>query len=113
MLITIPQITKGAPATLALSKQDLFGLPPVSADDYFSVPQNVYACTVEYTAEGNQHKAATFYLSETTPTATILFSLRSRSSFELHRIILRDFDGGVLIVRRADLPSGLDITITA
>ncbi len=111
-LITVPSVAKGSPSTVSLSKAELFALAAVSQDAYFSLASNVkYAVFVFDSNPGNQRKILRFDLSEATPSAEVLISSTGRDSFELIRVILEDKDGGSLSVERAQLPTGLDITI--
>jgi len=111
-LLTIPSITKGTIATISLDKTELFALAAVAADDYFSVETNVKRCVVELNSDpGNQRKILQFNLSQSTPTASILISLTGRDSFLLESLVLEDYDGGILVLSRSQLPSGLDISI--
>jgi hypothetical protein len=60
---------------------------------------------------GNQRKILQFNLSQATPSASLLISATGRDSYLLERLILEDYDGGVLILERAELPSGLDLLL--
>lgn len=113
MLLTIPSVVRETTATVTLNKQDLFSLAPVSSDPYFSVESNVKSCVVEFNSEpGNQKKILRFDLLQSTPSASFLFSAKAKSSFLLERIVLEDNDGGTFVLKREDLPSGLDISVT-
>lgn len=110
MLLTIPQITKGSPATVSLSKSALFDLV---SDDYFSTQSNVSKATVVYmSSTGNQREILTFNLADESPQATFHLSVHARSTFLLSRLILEDFDGGTLTLKREQLPTGLDVSAT-
>lgn len=112
-LLTIPLITKGISATVSLNKPTLFSLSAVLADPYFSIQANVKKCLVEYNSEpANQREILEFDLSQLSPSAAFLVSDKARNSFSLERVILEDFDNGTLIIERASLPSGLDITVS-
>ena len=111
-LLTIPSVTKGESATITLNKTDLFNLGAVSGDAYFSVQANVKSAIVEFNSDpSNQVQRLKFDLSEVTPSAVFLASATARDDFLLESILLIDNDGGTLMVRRADLPSGLDISL--
>lgn len=113
-LLTLPQIQKAQEATITLNKADLFALSAVSSDPYFSVQTNVKYAIVEYNSEpGNQRRVLKFDLAQAQPIAALLVSERARDSFELERVTLVDFDGGTLVINRAQLPGGLDITISS
>jgi hypothetical protein len=112
-LLNIPSISKGIAASVTLDKPTLFSLSSVLADPYFSIQANVKKCVVEYNSEpANQREILEFDLSQLSPSASFLVSDKARSSFSLERIILEDFDNGTLIIERASLPSGLDITVS-
>lgn len=110
-LFTIPSITKGTAASVSLNKTSLFALSAIAADAYFSVQANVKRCIVEFNSDpSNQRKILSFDLSQTSPSASLLISATGRDSFLLERLVLEDFDGGVLILERSQLPSNLDIS---
>lgn len=111
-LFTIPSITKGTAVSVTLNKTDLFALAAVVADAHFSDSDNVKRCVVEYNSDpSNQRKVLDFDLSQASPTASLLISVKGRDTFLLERLVLEDFDGDILILERAELPSGLDISI--
>jgi hypothetical protein len=110
-LLILPIIEKGTSATINLDKTALFSLSPVVSDSWYSNPLNVKKCYVEYNSVvGNQNKTLVFDLSQSSPTDSIYFSPRARDEYRLERVILEDFQGGVLVLERADLPSSLDIS---
>lgn len=111
--LTIPaSISKGASQSVTLDKSAVFALAAVSGDSFFSVQANVKRVIVEYNSNpGNQKEFLVFDLSQESPTAFFQVSSRARSSFLLERIVLEDFDEGTLVVERADLPVGYDVTI--
>ena len=111
-LLTIPSITKGTAASVSLNKSDLFALAAVAADAYFSDSDNVKRCVIEFNSDpGNQRKILQFDLSQASPSASLLISSFGRDSYLLERLVLEDNDGGVLILERSELPSGLDISL--
>lgn len=110
MLLIIPSVTKGQPATIQLSKADLFALSSVVADSYFSDQSNVKSCVIEYNSNpSDQKKVLRFDLSQETPSSAVFMSETARDEFWLEHVILEDFDGGTLVLTRNQLPSGLDI----
>lgn len=110
MLLNIPQVSKGSPATITLSKAELFSVPKVQNDAYFFDQTNVESViSVWESNPGHQKQILKFHLIESQPQAQFSISAKARSSFELKRIILCDYDGGSLSLDRADLPAGLDI----
>lgn len=105
-------ITKGTAAALTLNKATLFALAPVLADAYFSVQANVEKVRVIYRSTlGNQQKIVSFELSQATPTSNVFFSLKARNAFEIYKIILQDYDEGLLVLQGNDIPAGLGITL--
>lgn len=111
MLLIIPSVTKGQPATIQLSKVDLFALSSVVADSYFSDQSNVKSCVIEYNSNpSDQKKVLRFDLSQQTPSSAVFMSETARDEFWLEHVILEDFDGGTLVLTRNELPSGLDIS---
>lgn len=113
MLLTIPSVVRETTATITLNKQDLFSLALVSSDPYFSIEANVKSCVVEFNSEpGNQKKVLRFDLSQASPSASLLLSAKAKDSFLLERVVLEDNDAGTLVLKREDLPSGLDISVT-
>lgn len=111
-LLSIPSVTKGESAVVTLNKSELFSLSAVSSDSTFSVQANVKKCIVEYVSSpGNQKKVLQFDLSQSSPSASLLLSLKARDAFNIDRLILEDFDGGTLVVERSQLPSGLDVVL--
>lgn len=110
-LLTIPSVVKGTAVSVTLNKTELFALSAVAADAFFSNSTNVKRCVIEYNSDpGNQREILDFDLSQASPTASMLISINARDSFLLERLVLEDYDGGVLVVERANLPSGLDVT---
>jgi hypothetical protein len=112
MFLSLPQITKGKPATVQLNKAALFQLSKISSDSYFSLQSNVKTCLVVYKSSvSNQKEILRFDLSEAIPSASFLVSALARGNFELYKVILEDHDKGKLSLKQADLPSSLNITL--
>jgi hypothetical protein len=106
----INSVTKGSSASLTLDKAVLFALPSVVASAHFSDQTNVKLVKIKYkSSPGNQTKVLTFEASQTTPSASILFSLKARDLFQVEEIILVDFDDAFLLVQSVDIPTGLNI----
>jgi hypothetical protein len=111
LLNGITGLQKGVVATVTLDKTTLFGLSGVLADDWFSSQTNVKSVRIMYkSTQGNQKKAFTFNLAEATPSCQILFSIKARSSFEVEKIVLIDYEKDILSLEGAQIPSGLNIT---
>lgn len=100
--------------SLSLSKSELFALPAIQSDSYFSVQANVKSALVVYDSQiGNQKEILRFDLAAAAPSAGFNVSSHARDSFLLERIILEDFDGGTLTIERSALPAGLDLSLIA
>lgn len=113
-LLTIPAITKGAEATVTLTKSDLIALAPVVASSWFSASSNANIASVKViykSTAGNQKKSLFFDFSQTTPSSKVLFSTHARSTFAISKIIVQDFDQGTLVIQGSDIPSGLNINL--
>ena len=81
-LLTIPSVSRGQAASVALSKTELFALAPIAADAYFSVQANVRFCHAVYrSSPGNQLEVVRFDLSAASPTSLFLVSDKSRQTF--------------------------------
>lgn len=105
MLFSYGTITKNTPATITLSKSDLFALV---TDSYFSIPANVKSLIAVYESDSSDEKEVlTFDLSQATPTATFLISEKARGSFLLQDLILNDHDNGSFVIKRSDLPQSV------
>jgi hypothetical protein len=110
MLTGIENAAKGATATITLDKAVLFALASVVGDGYFAVEADVKKAVISYKSSvGNQHKELSFVISETSPTAPLAFSAYARTTFDIARITLFDFDGGFFEVAVGDIPT---LTIT-
>lgn len=112
LLSGLDAAAKNTPFTVTLDKATLFALAPVVADAYFLVQANVqYARVIYRSSVGGQEKDMLFDLSQSSPSVTVLFTEKARDSFLLQRIVLMDFDGDVLTIGKADLPTGLDMAL--
>jgi len=112
MLLTYSSITKGVPSVITLNKTELFALPAVSSDSYFSFQSNVKNVLFIFDSNpGNQKELLCFDLSEAVPSDSFEVSVYSKNSFELVKIILQDYDNGTLTIERSLIPAGLDIVV--
>jgi len=103
-ILTKTQVTKGAPAQFSLNKTELLQHPSVQEDTYFSDPLNWYRINVVYkSSEGSQYENVEFDATQNVPTGTFLVSEKARSSFEVLKIKILDFDGGFLEIERVNL----------
>lgn len=113
MILSIPSVIKGQTATVTLSKSELFELNKIEQDEFFSNEQNVKSCVFLYKSTvGNQIKKLSFDLSQASPAALFKTTTRTRPEFILTKIVLEDFDGGTLTLKKFDLPQNLTITVT-
>lgn len=120
-LLSIPQITKGTPATITLDKAALFTLAPVAADSFFSIESNVAKCIIKFVSGAASASSGViiqpeveiiiFDLTQETPSAEFLVSVNARNEFSVNEIILVDFDGGAMVITGTNIPSGLDINL--
>lgn len=104
-MLSYSSITKGVHAPITLIKSELFEL---ISDNYFSIPANVKNLIVIYKSDvGGQREILNFDLLQTTPIATFFISNKARGNFLLDKLILSDFDGGVFVIPRSQLPQSL------
>jgi len=102
-ILTKPAVTKGAAATFTLTKADLAA---VVADTYYSDVSNWKLVRMMYrSAEGNQREVVLFDVSQVGATVDGQFSVsdKARDLFEIAKIVIEDFDGGMFQVERAEL----------
>jgi hypothetical protein len=105
-LLNVPAVTKGAPAQVTLIKADVLALPEVQADSFWTQNsgENIKQVLVDYHSTlGGQSKTLVFNFADATPTDYIEFSAKSRSDFQIIKIMLIDFDGGSLVINRGKL----------
>jgi alpha-tubulin suppressor-like RCC1 family protein len=103
-IITKPSVNKNSAATFTLNKADLALVSSVVANAYFADPANWKEVSISYkSAEGNQRTAVVFDATQATPEGNFLVSDKSRNTFEVQKIIIRDFDGGRHEVLRTEL----------
>lgn len=104
-IITKPgSIEKNIPATITLNKSSLVLNSVVVADAYFGNTANWNEVIINYVSSvGGQKKSLVFDASLASPTASFLVSLKARDTFEVHDIVIADFDGGFLKINRPSL----------
>jgi alpha-tubulin suppressor-like RCC1 family protein len=103
-IITKPTVNKGQAATFELNKAELALVASVVQSTYFSDPANWNKVSISYkSADGNQRTAVLFDATQTTPEGDFLVSEKARDSFEVQKIVIRDFDGGKHEVLRTEL----------
>lgn len=102
-MINKPQsLVKETPLTFTLDKNTLFA---AVTDSYFSVETNVKKIIFVYKSSiGHQRKRIEFLTSEETPSATVVFSGKANSLFNLEKIIMVDYDDGTLAVSETIVP---------
>jgi hypothetical protein len=105
-LLSVPQVTKGNRAQIALIKADVLALPEVQADSFWTQNggENIRQVLVDYhSTAGGQRKILTFNFADSTPSDFIWFSEKARSDFQILKIVLIDYDGGRLTINRKKL----------
>jgi hypothetical protein len=103
-IITKPTIVKGTPATISLDKAELAAHPLVSSNSYFSNMNKWRKVEIIYiSSPGNQSKNVEFDATVASPTGSILCTLKARDIFEVEKLLIIDFDNGVLQIPRASL----------
>lgn len=104
-IITKEPVEKGVPGTFTLNKTDLAALPEVSGNSYYSNQAVWKRVWVTYTSTivGQQVKLA-FDATLASPTAIYSNSATADNAFEVTRIIIEDFDAGILNIDRVSLP---------
>jgi hypothetical protein len=105
-ILTKPAVTKGAAASFTLTKADLAAVSSVAADTYYSDVSNWKLVRMMYrSVEGNQREVVLFDVSQVGATAAGQFSVsdKARNLFEIAKIVIEDFDGGMFQVERAEL----------
>lgn len=96
-MITPPNsLEKNQELTFSLNKEQLFA---AVSDEYFSVEANVQKAIFVYmSTEGHQKKRVEFLISDESPSDSVTFSLKSKNTFELEKIVLVDHDGGTHVL---------------
>lgn len=113
-IITKPSsIQKNVPAQISLNKLQLVSTPSVSLDDYFSDISNWSSVVVHFKSSvGNQRKVLVFDATLESPTADFFASNKSRSEFQIQKIVISDFDNDIFEIKRSELlTSDFDINI--
>lgn len=108
--------TKGTLTNLTLDKGVLLAIQSVIDDGWFvqNSSENLNLVEVVYVSTVvGQQKVVIFDASQATPSASLFFSLRADDTFQVSKIILKDFDGGYFNVPSADIPNNLDISMLA
>ena len=105
---------KGLPTTFTLNKSDLAAVTSVAADAYFSQMTNWHKVVLVYRSSlGNQYEIVTFDASLASPTASFQVSLKARDIFQIDKIKIKDFDGGIFEVPRFALTvADFDVDMT-
>lgn len=107
-MINLPnELLKGSSLTFTLDKEAV--LAAVS-DPYWSEATNVKVVVVVYrSVEGNQQKELRFDMSAESPTASAVWSERSRDVYQIADIILQDYDLDFYQIPPSSFPSGKGI----
>lgn len=96
-MLTLPNsLQKNESLTFSLDKETLFA---AVSDEYFSVEANVKKAVFVYkSSEGRQRKRLEFLISDAAPSDTVIFSAKSKNTFELEKIVLIDYDNGTHVL---------------
>ena len=114
LLSGIQSAAKGASVSVTLSVSDLLSLSSVAADPFFSNQANIEKVSVVYvSASGQQKVTLVFNVATNQLSDTLTFSSHARDQFDLHKVIIYDFDGGFLDVPASDIPSDLGINLAS
>lgn len=96
--------TKGSSTVFTLDKAALAAVASVVADAYYSDSSNWKEVSLVYRSSvGNQSEIVRFDASMVSPTANFAISLRARDVFQIHKIVIKDFDTGIFEVPRSEL----------
>lgn len=105
--------TKGASSTVTLDKTLLLALSEISSDPYWSDADNIKTAVLCYQSSvGKQDKILSFDFTQVAPTATITLSSKARDSFLVKTILLKDFDGGDIVIDRSQFSVGTLATLS-
>jgi hypothetical protein len=100
----IAEIVKGTSATFTLSKSNLAAVTSVETDLYYSDITNWKSVRIVYrSSTGNQREIVNFDATQATPQGQFLVSVKARNFFNVIKIEIEDFDGGVFTVPRSEL----------
>lgn len=104
-IITKPSsISKNSPAEFILNKTALAAVTSVAADPYYSLSSNWSKVIIQYKSSvGNQKEVLQFDATQSSPTSQFLVSEKARDIFEVQKIVIADFDGGVFLIPRSQL----------
>ena len=103
-IITKPTVSRGSSSTFTLNKADLAIHPMVVADSYFSNLSNWNIVKVAYkSTQGGQSEIVEFNATQATPTAPFFVTSLARDIFLVDKVIIMDFDGGMLEIPRSEL----------
>ena len=112
-IITRPSsITRGNKAQFTLSKSELAANSVVSNDGYFSSSSVWSTVSLHYKSNSrDQFEEVLFNAQDANPVGDFFVSSYSAGDFLIEYITITDFDGGSLIVQRANLVTNdFDIT---
>lgn len=95
---------KGATTVVTLDKTVVEGMSQIDADAYWTDSANIKNVFIQYkSTAGGQIKVLMFDFSLASPTASLAFSARARSNFQIFKMIVKDFDDGEIVLNRSDL----------
>ena len=101
---------KGSPTEFTLDKT---ALAAIVADAYYADEDNWKEVVLNYkSSTGNQKEIVKFDASLASPTANFAVSLKAKDVFEIHKIVIKDFDGGSIVIPRSALVvADFDVTL--
>lgn len=111
LLISKPaSVTKGTPQVISFDRDELIALID---DVYFEEDLNWSKVTFYYKdATGLQRSYC--YMNLATDSGSFSVSVKAlTNTWQLFKVIVEDFDGGVYVIKRADLGSSDDLVVSA
>lgn len=111
LLISKPaSVTKGVSQAIGFDRDEVAAL---ITDEYFQDPLNWSKVTFYYKdATGVQKVYCS--MSLTTDSGSFKVSVRAlANTWQLFKVFVEDFDGGLYVIRRADLDSSDDLVVSA
>jgi hypothetical protein len=111
LLISKPaSITKGTSQVISFNRNEVAAL---ITDAYFQDPLNWSKITFYYKDATNVQKVYC-HMNLVSDSGTFKVSARAfTNTWQLFKILIEDFDGGVHIIRRADLGSNDDLIVSS
>jgi hypothetical protein len=111
LLISKPaSVTKGTPQVISFDRDEVAAL---ISDEYFQDPLNWSKVTFYYKdATGIQKNYC--HMDLVSDSGSFKVSVRAlTNTWQLFKVFVEDFDGGLYVIRRADLGSSDDLVVSA